>query len=96
MEIITSTNNYLKNIFVMFPKVGLALSMVTLAYEVWQQKREEKNKVEMEKALEVDEGVTKGGQVLVIGSKHIPLDGKGGLYGMGDQYGGLTTISGIK
>jgi hypothetical protein len=79
----------------MFPKVGLALSMVTLAYEVWQQKREEKNKVETEKASEVDE-VTKGGQVLVIGTKHIPLDGKAGLYGMGDPYGGLTTISGIK
>lgn len=44
--------------------VGLFLSMITLAYEVWQQKREEKNQV----TAAMDPG-----QIVKVGNKQIQL-----------------------
>ena len=40
--------------------------MMTLAYEVWQQKREEKNKIESDEG-----GDEKKGQIMIIGSKQV-------------------------
>ena len=74
--------------------VGLALSMITLAYEVWQQKKEERNQVD----TSLDQPVDKG-QILVVGSKQIPLGGKTGLgfySGMMDDYPQLPPIIGNK
>ena len=72
--------------------VGLALSMITLAYEVWQQKKEERNQVK----AGFDQPVDKN-QILVVGSKHIPIGGKNGLgfySGIMDDYPELPPITG--
>ncbi len=46
---------------------GLMLSMITLAYEVWQQKKQEKNKVH---ELDPSGGVVKGAGGRITKSSH--------------------------
>lgn len=56
---------------------GLLLSMITLAYEVWQQKKQDKNKVH-----EIDKVIAKSGQskIITVGSKQVALDARSGFY----------------
>ena len=52
---------------------GLLLSMITLAYEVWQQKKQEKNKVhELDRpsGKQTNSGHSK---VITVGSKQVPF-----------------------
>lgn len=54
---------------------GLLLSMITLAYEVWQQKKEDKNRIRNlpEK--------TSSGKIITVGSKQVNVNGNGNYFG---------------
>ena len=50
---------------------GLLLSMITLAYEVWQQKKQEKNKVhEIGKTIQ---NLPSGSKRITVGTKQVNL-----------------------
>ena len=70
--------------------------MITLAYEVWQQKRREKNVAVA--VADADVGVIptddKKSQIVVIGSKQFMIGGKSGLGSDLDR--DLTMVAGIK
>ena len=56
---------------------GLLLSMITLAYEVWQQKKQEKNKVH-----EIDKVIQNlpHGKVITVGSKQVSLESRSAFH----------------
>ena len=70
--------------------------MITLAYEVWQQKRREKNVAVADANADVGVIPTddKKSQIVVIGSKQFMIGGKSGL-GL-DLDRDLTMVAGIK
>ncbi len=56
---------------------GLLLSMITLAYEVWQQKKQEKNRVSELQDKYGNEKISTGmnkGHVITVGSKQVPFE----------------------
>ena len=66
--------------------VGLLLSMITLAYEVWQQKKREKDQV-----VELSPDNSQG-KIVSVGSKNFTL-GADGVKPKDDM--GMPTISGF-
>ena len=68
--------------------------MITLAYEVWQQKRREKNVAVADADVGVIPTDDKKSQIVVIGSKQFMIGGKSGLGSDLDR--DLTVVAGIK
>ena len=69
--------------------------MITLAYEVWQQKRREKNVVSADAGVIGGSTDDKKGQIVVIGSKQLMIGGGKPGYGS-DLDRDLTIVAGIK
>ena len=66
---------------------GLILSMITLAYEVWQQKKQEKSQVSNQDR--VNGGQESISKIVNVGSKQIQLDAK-----KAELQGGLPPVGG--
>ena len=71
--------------------VGLLLSMITLAYEVWQQKKQEKNQI-----TEMTPETSTEGKIVSVGKKKIQLGSANAASEFGKRPDmGLPTITGF-